>query len=294
VSQRKIKSTEKRSQELDPSQDGFISKTTSILDWAYERRRPIGLLIAVALVGSVSGILVHGCFEEQAAKASALMAEGLEASTASVVPADEETAELPKEDDRQLTFDSKKARATETLKRWKKVVAGADADIQIAGEIGVATAHFELGEHDKAIQAYEKLLSKKGSALELLRPAAIEGLGYALEAAGKIDEAKARFDKLMAESSGEAKKMATYQAARMAQLKGDKATATKLLKEVVDTYKGDNKPSRLDTLFVQARTRLLALDPTAEVPDLPAGGMGAFEGMDPRILQQLMQARGGA
>jgi hypothetical protein len=115
-----------------------------------------------------------------------------------------------------------------------------------------------------------------------------------MEAAGKIDEARARFETLMAESQGEAKKMATYQAARMAQLKGDSAAAAKLLKQVMDMYKGDVKPSRLDMLFVQARTRLLLLDPKAEVPDLPAGGMGAFEGIDPRILEQLMQARGGA
>ena len=98
----------------------------------------------------------------------------------------------------------------------------------------------------------------------------------------------------MGESQGEAKRVATYQAARMAQLKGDAEGAKKLFRQVLDSYAEEEKTSRFDLVFVQSRTRLLELDPKAEVPDMPAGGMGAFDGMDPRILRQLMQAQQGA
>jgi tetratricopeptide (TPR) repeat protein len=298
MSQRKIKKTEKRSKELDPSQDKFVNKSVSFLDWVYERRRPIGLLIFLALGSSVGGIFINRFLDERNATSSQVIADGLEASSAPVVPpiSESDTPDVPpkEEEDELLTFDSSKARATEMLSRWKKATKEADADLKVVSELGVATAHFELGEFGKAAQAYEAFLKNKNPGLAWLRPVAIEGLGYALEASGKLKEARTKFETLMGESQGEAKRNATYQAGRIAQLTKDTEGAKKLFKQVLDSYTELDKPSRFDLVFVQARTRLLALDPKAEVPDLPAGGMGAFDGMDPRILRQLMQAQQGA
>ena len=301
MSQKKIKNTEKkRSQDLDPNQDQFINKTMGVLDWAYAHRRPIGLLILIALVVSVAGIVAKHFMDKRNSDSSKLLAEGLAASTALVKPPAPEGDDTPvpkeedEDDDALLTYDSSKARATEMLKRWKKVVSDADADVKIIGKLGSAISHFELGEYDDAVKDYETFLADKDPSLVWIKPAAIEGLGYALEAKGKLDEAQKRFEALMSESQGEAKRTATYQAARMAQLKGDDDGAKKLFKEVLSSYSEEEKPSRFDLVFVQSRTRLLELDPKAEVPDMPAGGMGAFDGMDPRILRQLMQAKQGA
>jgi tetratricopeptide (TPR) repeat protein len=152
----------------------------------------------------------------------------------------------------------------------------------------------DLGEYDKAIAAYRAFLGSKAATVDILKAQAVEGLGYALEASGKLEEAKKEFEKLMASSSGETKKMATYQTARLSEKKGEEDAAKKLYKDVLDAYGESEKPSRFDVIFVQARTRLLNLDPKAEVPDLPAGSGNPFEGMDPRLLQQLMQANRGA
>ena len=74
MSQKKIKKTEKkRSQELDPSQDQFVSKTVGILDWAYAHRRPILLLIGVTLVVSVAGIFVQQFFQDRNVESSSLV-----------------------------------------------------------------------------------------------------------------------------------------------------------------------------------------------------------------------------
>ncbi len=297
MSQKKIKRNDKKhSQDLDPDHDQFINKTAGFLDWAYAHRRPILLLIGLALVVSVAGIFINQMLEDQSTDASALLGEGLEASTALVTPPDPEAdpADIPEkseEDEELLTFDSSKARGTEMLNRWKKVVSDADDKLKVIGELGVATSHFELGEYDKAIASFEKFLNDRNPKLAWLRPSAVEGLGYALEAAGKVDEARKKFEELMGESQGEAKRVATYQAGRMAQLKGDAEGAKKLFKQVLDSYSEEDRPSRFDLVFVQSRARLLELDPAAKVPDMPSSGMN---GWDPRLIQQLMQAQQGA
>ena len=50
----------------------------------------------------------------------------------------------------------------------------------------------------------------------------------------------------------------------------------------------------LDYLFLQARERALAIDPQADVPRAPSTGLGGLDGMDPAMLQQLLEARAGA
>jgi tetratricopeptide (TPR) repeat protein len=297
VSQKKIKKVEKdKKDDLDPSQDEFVTKTTSFLDWAYAHRRPLGLLIVIALVVAVAGIFANRYLENKASVESKALAEGLEAAVARVVVPDPEAdGEVPEsgEDDEALTFESFKARATEALKRWSAVEAET-IELKPLADLGKASAHLDLGEYDKAIAAYRAFLGSKAATVDILKAQAVEGLGYALEASGKLEEAKKEFEKLMASSSGETKKMATYQTARLSEKKGEEDAAKKLYKDVLDAYGESEKPSRFDVIFVQARTRLLNLDPKAEVPDLPAGSGNPFEGMDPRLLQQLMQANRGA
>ena len=292
MSQKKIKKVEKdRKDDLDPTQDEFISKTSTAMDWAYEHRRPLGLLIVVALVVAVAGIFANRYLQNKAAGESGVLAAGLEAAVARVsVPDPDAKTPEPEPEEDALTFDSFKARATEALKRWGEVENKTET-LKPLADLGKASAHLELGEFDTAVSEYRAFLASKSADVDILRAQAVEGLVYALEGAGKLDEAKAELDKVMGKSGGEVKKMVTYQAARIAEKKGDKETATKLYKEFLSSYTEEEKPNRFDVTFVQARTRLLTLDPKAEVPDLPAGSGNPFEGMDPRLLQQLMQAQ---
>jgi tetratricopeptide (TPR) repeat protein len=295
----KIKKTgESKKDALDPTKDDFIEKTGSAFDWAYAHRRPIGLFIVLALVAAVAGIIIDHFSEKRRAEESQLVSEGLYASFGKVeTPSEDEAAPEEKKDedndDDTLRFDSAEARAKEALTRWTKVVDEGEAKFKNLGNLEKAATLLDLGEFDKAAAAYKAFLGNAKDAPSWLTAQAMEGMGYALESLGKLDEAKQEFEKWMNESDGPTKVLATYHAARLSQKKGDADAAKKLFKEVLDTYKDGNAPSRYDVLFVQARTRLLTLDPTAEVPNMPAGDMGGLEGMDPRILQQLMQAQSG-
>jgi tetratricopeptide (TPR) repeat protein len=299
LSSRTIKKTETKKQELDPTRDEFISKTTSIFDWVYDHRRPIGLLIVLALLVAVGGIVFNHFSEKKRAEESQLVSSGLEASFALLKPpASEEPAadkgkKDKKEKDDELTFDSANARAKEALVRWTKLADAGDSRFKDIGLLEKGAAELDLGEFEKAKQSYEQFLSNGDKIPSWLKAQAMEGLGYALEALNKTDEAKADFEKWMAEAEGPAKIVATYHAARLSLKKGDTETAKKLLKEVMAQYKVE-KPSKYDMVFAQARTRLLMIDPSAQVPDLPGGDMDGLEGIDPRILQQLMQAQSGA
>ena len=296
MSSRKIrKSDSDKRDDLDPTNDEFIAKTTSVFDWAYEHRRPLGLLIVVALIASVGGIVFSKVMEKRRAEESSLVSNGLEAAFAPLKSGTESMpgAEGDEESD-DLTFDNAQARAEEALKRWSDLVEKGEPRFKSLGELEKAATLIDLGKYEDAVSSYEAFLKDGAKAPAWLKSQAMEGLGLALEAAGKVDDAKAQFEKWMNDSAGPTKTLAAYHTARLSQEKGDKEAAVKLYKEVMDTYKEGDAPGRYDVVFVQARTRLLSLDPSAEVPDMPAGDMGGLEGMDPRILQQLMQARTGA
>lgn len=291
MSIKKIKKTEKEKKaDLDPTNDEFIDKTRTVFDWAYDHRRPLGLLIIIALVVAVGGIIFSKITDDRLAKESLLVADGLDAAFA-VLKADVDPEEQSTKD--ILTFDDANSRAKEALERWNKLIEQGEPRFKNIGYLSKGAALLELGQNEDAVKVYEQFFAEGAKAPVWLKAQAQEGLGYALEAAGKLDEAKSRFETWMGESEGEYKTLATYHVARLSQKTGDTEAAKKFFGDVLAGYK-ENTPGRYDVLFVQARARLLSIDPNAKVPDLPAGDMGAFEGIDPRILQQIMQAKSGA
>ena len=293
MARRKISASSgsKRKDDLDPSNDQFIDTTTTALDWAYERRRPIIAVLAAALLASIAGIVVNKFVEKSKVDASEALSLGLEAAVAPIIPPSDDEAQIPpKADDETLTFETAKARATDTLKKFQETINKGDSSTKSFAELGLASANYDLGEYEKAIKEYEKLLSSDKGKLPWFRQAALEGLGLSLEAGGRTDDALKRFEELMEGSEGTIANTARYHAARMAQKKGDSKKAQELFKQVVDSYAENGEFGRLDYVFVQARERLLVLNPEADVPALPTSG---FEGIDPRLLQQLMQAQAG-
>jgi tetratricopeptide (TPR) repeat protein len=92
-----------------------------------------------------------------------------------------------------------------------------------------------LGRADEAQATYEKLLSNRLDTR--LRFLAREGLGYALERKGKLPEAQATFSKLGTDAASMGdfyKDRARYHDARMAELQGNPAEATRIYHEVLD------------------------------------------------------------
>jgi len=287
VTRKKITEKKSRKDDLDPNKDQFLEKSISILDWAVERRKQIGVLLLVALVAAIAGVTVDHLSRKGAADASAVIATGLEAYLAPVIVVPE-GEEAPKKED-LLYFDTREARANEALKRFDEAVqkekGSSIGDMALLGKAG---ADFDLGKYDEAIAAYRGFLEGVDSETSWLAPNAREGLGHAYEAAGKTDEAREVFAEMAEKETGRVALMGLFHEARMFEAKGDRNRAGALYEKVVKAIAEDGDFDRLDYLFSGARERLLQINPEADVPSLPGGGM---DGFDPAMLEQFLRAQ---
>lgn len=286
MARKKIKAREDKKTDANSMDDEFIQKTTSVFDWSYQHRRPLVMVAVIALLVAVGGIAIDHFSSKSLAQESMLLSKGLEAIVAPVIPSKGDDVIPPKEDER-LTFDSLKARATESLKAIGEVPSGVGGGVEVAKLFVEAASHFDLGEYDQAIASYEALVGRTQKEIEFLRPSVLEGLGLSLEAAGRNDDAKKRFDEL-SKLQGVSGELGKYHLGRIEEEGGNVEQAKKLYKEVVDAFAERGNKSSRDYLFVNARERLLALDPTAEVPAPASSGLN-FDDMDPELLKQILQ-----
>ena len=107
----------------------------------------------------------------------------------------------------------------------------------LSGEALLLRASFllSLDRADEAAGIYQKLLD--GKLDQRLRFLAREGLGYAHERKGKLQEAAAVFAKLGDDAAGMGgfyKDRASYHAARLAEMQGNPAEAIRIYREVLD------------------------------------------------------------
>ena len=211
-----------------------------------ERRKPV--LIGIGgLAGVVTATLIWGEFHERSAiRASQALAHVEKVATADLAGADDAT---PK-DDGVTHYKTDKERLEAALKELDTFLGGdphtplrREAELQKAGLL------LDLQRPAEAIPVYSELMS---SHLEKnLRFLAQEGLGYAYEAKGDLDQAAAAFVKLGEVAAGDSDDKADdgkaegkkagfyrdrslYHQARIAERKGNPAEAAKLYKEVLD------------------------------------------------------------
>lgn len=115
------------------------------------------------------------------------------------------------------------------------IAKGAASSLKSEALIMKGSQLLEAGRFDDAVAAFDGALGAKLDAR--LRFLAHEGKGYAYEGKGDLDRAAAAFGELEQDAAafhGFYKDRATYQKARMAERKGDKAGAVKLYKQVLD------------------------------------------------------------
>ncbi len=284
----KISKKEDRKDNLDPTKDEFVMRSMSFLDWAVERRRQIGVLLGLGLAAWIGVIVFNHVRDTHSEKVSGLLAEGLDASFAPVITASWEEAGLsaPQDEKSALTFGTRDARARETIKRFDRVIAEAgNSPLASVSSFIKAGALMDQGRAKDAVALYEACL--KDDALSFMADSIRMALAVALEAAGRGDEAIRQYEMLSA-GSGRTALWARFNAVRLRMDAGkDTAGAEKSLTEIVKSIASAGEPDRNDYLFVQARARLLAINPDADVPELPSG-------LNPQILQQLLSARQGA
>jgi tetratricopeptide (TPR) repeat protein len=292
VTRKKISVKTDRKDNLDPMKDGFITKSAAIFSWVVDRRQPIGIAAVAALVIVVGVIAVSSLIDSGRAEASALLGRGFEAYLAPVIPAADVPKDLKKKAPDFVFYETRKARAEEAQKRFDKAAAAeAGSPIGAIARLGVAASHYDLGAFDKAAAEYEKFLGEADQGSAWLKANALEGLGQALEAQGKLDEARKRYKELGDLDAGTSSLIGRYHEARIAIQKGETDAAKKLLIGVVGVVKERGQIDALNYVFIASRELLLSIDPKADVPGLPSAGLSGLEGIDPAVLEQLLRSK---
>ena len=246
-----IKDKDKKRDDLDPMKDKFISRSAAVFTWLMDRRKPFGIAAATLLVAIIGGIAVSSLLNSKRAEAAATLEKGLEAELAPVVAAADRPADLDKTNPDLLMFETRKARAEEAKVRFEKATSAlAGKPAGAIAHIGLAASLMDLGTYDKAAAEYEAFLAADDGAT-WLRPNALEGLGQALEAQGKLDDARKRYKELGDLNAGDASAIGKVDEARVAVAKGDTDGAKKLLTDVIAGAKTAQQIDAIDPETLQ-------------------------------------------
>jgi hypothetical protein len=208
--------------------DEFQMIAGQAMGWMVARRR---LLLGAAGGIVVAALIVWGISSWRSSReteAGAALAEALELQSRPIA------GEGPAEPDQQ-TFPSKEEREKAVLAALEKVRS--DHRGTTAGQTAMAELGFHKLKSGDAAGAQEDLQEflDRSAKPHPLRPFAQESLGYALEAQGKLDEARAAFEKLR---EMDLVARADYQVARLALVQG-KGDAKQQLERVAKDHPKD-------------------------------------------------------
>jgi len=214
--------------------DQFVSFWTHFSEkagkYVSERRKP--LLIAIgALAGVVTATVIYGQIRERAAlRSSEALEHVAKVASADLLPADG----TPAKDDSLPHFKTEKERMEAALKEVDGFLsAEPHSPLRREAQLQKAGLLLDLQRPDEAIPLYSDVLeSHLDSNLKFI---AQEGLGYAYEAKGDLDQALAAFTKLAGDNpKGFYHDRSLYHQARIAERKGNPTGAVKLYKEVLE------------------------------------------------------------
>ncbi len=195
-----------------------------------ERRKPLLIGIGV-LAGVVTATVIYAQIQERAGiRSSEALERVVKIATAELLPADGS----PAKEDGLPHFKTDKERLEAALMDVDTFLsANAHSPLRREGQLEKAGLLLDLQRPDEAIPIYNDLL---GSRLDgNLKFIAQEGLGYAYEARGDLDQALAAFTKLAGDGpKGFYTDRSLYHQARIAERKGNPAGAVKLYKEVLE------------------------------------------------------------
>ncbi|HEY2902987.1 MAG TPA: tetratricopeptide repeat protein [Polyangia bacterium] len=198
--------------------------------------------LAVVIVATVAFTQVRA---RRAESASQELARIDRIANADLLPADGSAAAAAK-DEGVPRFKTDKERLEGALKELDAFIA-ANPSSGLRAEALLHRGSYLLGlqRYDDAVVAYTQALS--GGPAPPLRDLAQEGLGYAYEAKGELDKAADAFSRLgdaaakdSARADGFYQDRALYHKARIAEIKGNRADAAKLYREVLDKAPGSS------------------------------------------------------
>ncbi len=183
--------------------------------------------------------------------------------------------------DTRPEFASEAARSDAALAEWKALGDVAEGELAAYAELGRAATFLDVKKWAEAQKLYESMLTRAELKPEqLLR--AREGVGLALEGAGKLAEAKAAFQKLKDAGAPQSKELSRFHVARVNFLLGEKAAALEELNKLKsELNKGVGVIGDRGYLSLAVDDLLKTVDPKASQS---AGGT-----ITPEQLEQLKQ-----
>ena len=236
--------------------DEFQVVAGKAMEWVAARQRQVTLGVGAVIVLALAAWALSGWRSSREAKAGAALSEAVELESRPI--AGEGPAQPGQE-----TFPSKEERIKAALAALDKVRA--DHGGTTAGATALAEIGFLKLKSGDAAGAQKDLSDFLGAAAKdhPLRPFAQESLGYAFEAAGKLDEARAAFEKLR---EADMAARADYHAARLA-LMQNKPDAKQQLERITKEYPKETEVVRA----ANERLELASLPPVqpGAAPETP-------------------------
>ncbi len=286
--------------------DPLLNQTAKLSSWAKKNQKSVSTVVMVAAV-AVAAVGGYNYWQQKKeGDASAELSKAVADERGRIGDPDKEKEEEgngPK--DTRPLFKTADERRESALKKFRDVESRfPNTGAAILARLSEGSLLLDARQPDPAIVAFTDVKSSAlGMADAEVRGRALEGLGFAYEQKGNLDEAAKTFKDLEATVDVLGfKELAMYHQARVLEARnggGDKEKAKELLKTVHERINkpGENYP--FPYLKEVADDRLRALDPSALPPkqNNQMGGPGGnkmSEEQIKRLIEQMKKQGGGA
>lgn len=210
-------------QDLAP--DPFLEKANAYASAVEKNLRIVGIVAAVGLVGGIAAILISRSGEREASTRTLALTAAIDVYNDAVDPSKVLTTTVSAAVVKQ---------AQDAMPKLEALTTGTDPVAELS-RLYLADLARRAGDHAKAESLYRAYVTAS-DAKDALRFTALEGLGYALEAQGKLDEALAEFTKLGDLQDKAFADLSLKHQARVKEAKGDKAGAAELYRSLLDKH----------------------------------------------------------
>lgn len=247
--------------------DAFQRTGGQIRDWIVSKQKVFFGVVVAALGILLVAAVVRTVDDKKETRADQALATALEVVSRPVSAtkpadgtADDQTFASEKEKDQAIV---------QALEAFRKQFPNSDAALTAALSLG--QAQLRLGQYDEALASFQEFLDHR-PAQDVLRPLALEGKGYALEAKNQLDQALSAFAQLSDSKSQLLSGMGLYHQARIFILQQKKEEAAKVLAQIPIEY-----PNTAAAKLAKDRLDLLAAQgvkppPTAAAATTPGKG----------------------
>lgn len=274
--------------------DPLIEKTRELRDWARKNQKLVQGLIVAAVVGAIGFGAWTYYDHKKSTEASVALAQAVADERGQIGDPDKEDEDAIR--DKVPIFKTPEDRREAALAKYRDVESkykGTGA--AYLARLGEGALLLDKRDPDGAIAAFEEVIgSSLAKADAEVRGRATESLGYAYELRAEmhpeekdknLDKALEQYKQLEASDVLGFKQLAQYNEARCYELKGDKAKAIELLKNLREDLMKSTDARLFAALRELAEDRLRRLDPTALPPKRAQIGAGGQ--ITPEMLEKL-------